>query len=238
MLTALSLSAMAASMASAGLVTVWIVLIAIVVGIFSAIAPLGPVTVLVIQRALEGDPVGALKIGVGRVPAEVMYCALATFGIVALLEQVPGARLAIEIVGTLVFLAVGIWLVVQRPKQPAIVDGPEDGADPREEPTRRQWGYATGFTISILNPTLILAWSAGVAIALSMAEFEPTQLHKLVFPLALGVGIALGYMILVGVLKRFGARLEQKFVRLAIQSMGVVFVVLSVWNGLALVGLS
>ncbi|KIG17222.1 hypothetical protein DB30_03535 [Enhygromyxa salina] len=215
--------------------TASIVLVAIVVGIFSAIAPLGPVTVLVIQRALAGDPGGALKIGIGRVPAELLYCGLATFGIVALLEQVPGARLVIEIVGTLVFLAVGVWLVVQRPEQPtAVADGVDPRADHPVDLRGRQWGYWAGFGISILNPTLILSWSAGVAIALSMTELEPTPLHKLLFPLGLGLGIVLGYLILVGILKRYGARLEQKFVRLAIQAMGVVFVVLSVWNGLAL----
>jgi threonine/homoserine/homoserine lactone efflux protein len=218
-----------------GLVTVWIVLFAIVAGIFSAIAPLGPVTVLVIQRALDGDPSGALKVGVGRVPAECFYCALATFGIVALLEQVPGARLAIEAVGTLVFLAVGIWLVVQKPKRPA--PGPDESDDAGRPPRAKQWGYRAGFLISILNPTLILSWSAGVAIALSMTELVPTQLQKLLFPIALGVGIVLGYLILVGILKRYGAQLEEKFVRWAIRSMGVIFVVLSGWNGFALVGL-
>lgn len=209
-------------------VTSMIVLWAVVVGFLSAIIPLGPVTVLVIRRALEGDPSGALKVGIGRVPAEVLYCGLATFGMVALLDQLPGARLTIEVIGTLVFLAVGIWLMIQKPKPPAADD---------DEPRGSQWGYRAGFFISILNPTLILSWSAGVAIGLSMTEIVPTQLQKLVFPLSLGLGIVLGYLILVGILKRYGAKIEQRFVSFAIRFMGLVFVALSVWNGLALLGL-
>ncbi|PRQ01052.1 LysE type translocator [Enhygromyxa salina] len=213
------------------LATVLIVLGAIVLGIFSAIAPLGPVTVLVIQRAMNGDARGALRIGLGRVPAEVLYSALATFGITALLEQFPGARLAIEIVGMVVFFAVGVWLVVQDPNRPA------DAAAPDEEPPRRRWGDWSGLIISMLNPTLVLSWSAVVAIAVTMIGVEPSLTQKIVFPLGLGLGIALGYVILVEVLRRHGARIEDRFVRGTIRVMGVVFILAPLWNGLRLLGL-
>jgi threonine/homoserine/homoserine lactone efflux protein len=226
----LTVGSVAAIVESAGFVTTCIVLSAIVMGIVSSMAPLGPVTVLTIRQALGGDPSGALKVGFGRAPVESFYCGLATFGIVALLEQVPGARLTIEVIGTVVFLAVGIWLVVQQPKQP---NPPNPGQDPRGS----QWGYWAGFIISILNPTLILSWSAIVAIGLTITEIEPTLLQKILFPISLGVGIVLGCLMLVGLLKRYGMQLEQRFVRAVIRSMGVVFVLLSVWNGLTLVGL-
>jgi threonine/homoserine/homoserine lactone efflux protein len=51
------------------LATTIIVLIGLALGIFSAIMPLGPVTVLVLRRALAGDSSGALRLGMGRVPA-------------------------------------------------------------------------------------------------------------------------------------------------------------------------
>lgn len=210
-----------------GLLTLAIVLVAIVVGILITVPPLGPVTVLVIRQALQGDPSGAMKVGLGRVPAEVFYCALATFGIVALLEQVPGARTVIEAIGAVVFLAVGIWLLMQQPKPPAA---------PTDAPFTASLGYGTGFTISILNPTLILSWSAVVAIGLSMTDLEPTLAQKLLFPIALGVGIVLGYLILIRILKRYGPKLEARFVRLVIRSMGAVFVAMSLWSGLAVLG--
>jgi threonine/homoserine/homoserine lactone efflux protein len=209
-----------------------IVLIGVALGIFSAIMPLGPVTVLVLRRALAGDSSGALRVGMGRVPAESFYCALATFGIVALLDRFPGARESVEVLGVLVFLAVGVWLLVQRATPPTTSTEAPTAAEARA----RRWGDWSGFIISMLNPTLLLSWSAIVAIAVSMGGLEPSSFDKIAFPIALGTGIAIGYMILVGVLRRYGERVEHAWVHRAIQAMGLVFVVLSLWNAGVLFG--
>jgi threonine/homoserine/homoserine lactone efflux protein len=213
--------------------TTLIVLIGVALGIFSAIVPLGPVTVLVLRRALAGDSSGALRLGLGRVPAETFYCALATFGIVALLDRFPGARASVEVLGTVVFLAVGVWLLVQRSTPAPASSGETPTA---AEARARRWGDWSGFIISMLNPTLLLSWSAMVGVAVSMGGIEPTLLDKIGFPLALGLGIALGYVILVQVLRRYGERVEHAWVHRAIQAMGAVFVGLSLWNGGVLLG--
>lgn len=214
------------------LATLFIVLIGLGLGIFSAIVPLGPVTVLVLRRALAGDASGALRLGLGRVPAESFYCALATFGIVALLDRFPGARASVEVLGTVVFLAVGVWLLVQRSAPTAASSEAPTAAELRA----RRWGDASGFIISMLNPTLLLSWSAMVGVAVSMGGIEPTLLDKIVFPLALGLGIAIGYAILVGFLRRYGERVEHAWVQRAIRAMGAVFVGLSLWNAAAMLG--
>lgn len=214
------------------LATSLIILSGVALGIFSAIMPLGPVTVLVLRRALAGDSSGALRIGMGRVPAESLYCALATFGIVALLDRFPAARTSVEVLGTLVFLAVGVWLLVQR-----ATPTPSSTETPSVAETRaRRWGDWSGFIISMLNPTLLLSWSAIVGIAVSMGGLEPTLLDKIAFPIALGVGIAIGYVILVEFLRRFGERVEHAWVHRTIQAMGAVFVGLAIWNGGVLLG--
>jgi threonine/homoserine/homoserine lactone efflux protein len=214
------------------LTTSLIILSGVALGIFSAIMPLGPVTVLVLRRALAGDSSGALRIGMGRVPAESRYCALATFGIVALLDRFPAARASVEVLGTLVFLAVGVWLLVQR-----ATPTPSSTETPTAAETRaRRWGDWSGFIISMLNPTLLLSWSAIVGIAVSMGGLEPTLLDKIAFPLALGGGIAIGYVILVEFLRRYGERVEHAWVHRTIQAMGAVFVGLAMWNGGVLLG--
>ena len=168
----------------------------------------------------------------GRVPAESRYCALATFGIVALLDRFPAARASVEVLGTLVFLAVGVWLLVQR-----ATPTPSSTETPTAAETRaRRWGDWSGFIISMLNPTLLLSWSAIVGIAVSMGGLEPTLLDKIAFPLALGGGIAIGYVILVEFLRRYGERVEHAWVHRTIQAMGAVFVGLAMWNGGVLLG--
>lgn len=218
-------------------VTVVIALCAVAIGVLSAILPLGPVAVLVLRRALCGDHGGALRIGFGRAPVETFYCSLATFGVVALLDRFPGARVGVETTGVLVFAAIGVWLMFQRPQLETPEEDPDDPDDPIAA-RRRRWGDWSGFIISLLNPSLLLSWSAIVAIAVSMAEFEPTLADKIAFPVALGLGIVLGYLILVGLLRRFGALLEARVIRRVLVVMGVVFVGVAIWNGLGLLGLT
>jgi threonine/homoserine/homoserine lactone efflux protein len=214
------------------LATTFNILVGLALGIFSAIVPLGPVTVLVLRRALAGDAPGALRLGLGRAPVEAFYCGLATFGIVALLDRFPGARASVELLGTVVFLAVGVWLLMQRSTPtPTSTEAPTAA-----ELRARRWGDWSCFIISMLNPTLLLSWSAIVGVAVSMGGIEPTLLDKLAFPLALGLGIVIGYAILVAVLRRYGERVEHAWVQRAIQAMGGVFVGLSLWNGAALLG--
>jgi threonine/homoserine/homoserine lactone efflux protein len=212
--------------------TLMIVLLGLGIGIFSGIVPLGPVTVLVLRRAMAGDSSGALRLGLGRVPAESFYCGLATFGIVALFDRFPAARAGVEVFGTLVFLAVGLWLLVQRTSPPA----PSSDAPTPAEIRARRWGDASGFIISMLNPTLLFSWSALVAIAVSMGGLEPTLFDKIAFPVALGIGISIGYVIVIEFLRRHGARVEHVWVQRAIQAMGAVFVGLAAWNGGVLLG--
>jgi threonine/homoserine/homoserine lactone efflux protein len=212
--------------------TLMIVLLGLGIGIFSGIVPLGPVTVLVLRRAMAGDSSGALRLGLGRVPAESFYCGLATFGIVALLDRFPAARAGVEVFGTLVFLAVGLWLLVQRTSPPA----PSSDAPTPAEIRARRWGDASGFIISMLNPTLLFSWSALVAIAVSMGGLEPTLFDKIAFPVALGIGISIGYVIVIEFLRRHGARVEHVWVQRTIQAMGAVFVGLAAWNGGVLLG--
>ena len=209
-----------------------LVLSGIGLGIISAIMPLGPVTVLVLRRSMAGEFSGAIKLGLGRVPAESFYCVLATFGIVALLDRFPGARTGIEVLGVLVFLVLGVWLLVQRATPATTSTDPPTAAELRA----RRWGDWSGFIISMLNPTLLLSWTAVVGIVVSMTDLEPTLFDKIAFPIALGIGIGLGYVILVGFLRRHGARVEPIWVERAIRVMGVAFVGLALWSGAALLG--
>jgi threonine/homoserine/homoserine lactone efflux protein len=161
----------------------------IVVGIFSAALPLGPVTVLVLRRVLSGNPSGALRVGLGRVPAEVLYCALATFGTVTLLDRFPAVRTGVDVSGTLLLLVVGAWLLIDtvKPQGPAAV----------EVRAARRWGDWAGLIISVLNPSYLLSYAAIVAIGVSLTGRDPTLRDKVVFPLAIGCGVALGYLALV-----------------------------------------
>lgn len=217
--------------------TLGLLALAIALGTASAMMPLGPVTVLVFRRALGRDYGGAFKIGLGRVVAESSYCALAVFGVTALFERVPIIRLGAETLGSVVFVLLGIWLLTQTPPSTAsAAAGPPADPDDLRAARRRRWGSWSGLIIAALNPTLILTWSAGIAIALTTLEIEPTLAAKIGFPLALACGLTCGYLILIGSLRRWGEKLGDKLIRWILRGLGTVFLIMAAVNGARLLG--
>lgn len=192
-------------------------------GFLSAVLPLGPVTVLVVHRTLAGDPAGALRFGLGRVPAEMIYCALATFGTVALLERFPAVRTGIEVLAIAMFLAVGGWLLLAR-------TGPAPANTDAAAPTRNKWGFTAGFIVGALNPQYLFSWSAIVAIAVSVAGLQPTMVDRVIFPFAAAFGVTLGYMLLVRFLQRRRGHMEGPGVRRVLRGLGVLLIALAAWH--------
>jgi threonine/homoserine/homoserine lactone efflux protein len=203
-----------------------------VLGFLSAVLPLGPVTVLVVHRTLAGDPSGALRLGLGRVPAEMIYCALATFGTVALLDRFPALRIGIEVLATVLFLAVGGGLLAART---APARASTDAAAVTAEPRNRRWGFTAGFVVGALNPQYLFSWSAIVAIAVSVAGLEPSMVDRVLFPCAAAAGVTLGYVLLVAVLRRHSARMQGAPARRVLRALGALLIGLALWNAVALI---
>lgn len=195
-----------------------------VLGFLSAVLPLGPVTVLVVHRTLAGDPSGALRFGLGRVPAEMVYCALATFGTVALLERFPVVRTAIEVLAIVMFLAVGAWLLT------ATVSPAASSTDTAAARQRNRWGFAAGFIVGALNPQYLFSWSAIVAIAVSVAGLQPSMLDRIIFPFAAALGVTAGYVLLVRFLQRRTERMAGPGVRRLLRVLGVLLIALALWH--------
>jgi threonine/homoserine/homoserine lactone efflux protein len=201
-----------------------------VLGFLSAVLPLGPVTVLVVHRTLAGDPSGALRFGLGRVPAEMVYCALATFGTVALLERFPVVRTGIEMLAIVMFLAVGAWLLIARASPAA------SSTDTAAAPQRNRWGFTAGFIVGALNPQYLFSWSAIVAIAVSVAGLQPSMLDRIIFPFAAAFGVTAGYVLLVRFLQRRTERMAGPGVRRLLRVLGVLLIALALWHVVQFIG--
>lgn len=198
-------------------------LAAVAMGTFAAIAPIGPVTILVVRRALAGDWRGAWAVGMGRIPPETVYCAAATFGTATLVEELPTVRVVFEILGILILIGMGIWFAA-RDHEP----DPDVDVDVDEDRRKGDWA---GFFISAVNPTLILSWSALVGVGLAVSGLSLTLLQKILFPLGVGAGIALGYVVLIWTLRRFDEKLNHTLVSWTIRVIGIGFVILGAWHG-------
>lgn len=205
-----------------------VILGGVVFGFLSAALPLGPVTVLVVHRTLAGDPSGALRFGLGRVAPEMVYCALATFGTVAVLDRFPAVRTGIEVLAIVLCLAVGTWLLAAKA---ALVS-----ADPAAVGTRRsRWGFTAGLVVGALNPQYLFSWSAIVAIAVSVGGLQPSMVDRVVFPFAAAAGVTVGYIALVWFLRRQSARLQGPSIRRVLRGSGGLLIAFALWNAVALI---
>ena len=112
-------------------------------------APVGPVAVLCIRRTLlQGHPAGFAS-GLGAVVADVIFGAIATFGVAALSDTLLEHEIALRVVGGTFLAALGISTLLKGPPQPG-----------RPLAGRLIKSLASAFLLTITNPITIFAFTA------------------------------------------------------------------------------
>lgn len=144
-----------------------IVPVGIVLGILVA-APVGPVNVLCIQRAVERGFWGGIAAGLGAVLGDGMIALFASLGVGAISGAVVKYRTAIQIVGGLALIAFGLKLYTTTPRLEAL--SPHHGADA----TLRDfaWDIPQTFFLTITNPGAVLGLFAMFGGASTFVEVE------------------------------------------------------------------
>ena len=99
-----------------------LVLAGIGIGLLMA-APIGPVNVLVIQRAAASGFWGGLAAGIGAVLGDGMLAAIAAFSVTAISDVMTAYSGMIQFVGGILLLAFGLGLLFAKPKLAVPLDG-------------------------------------------------------------------------------------------------------------------
>ncbi len=117
---------------------------------FSIAAPVGPIGVLCIRRTLaEGRLTGFLS-GLGAASADMMYGAIAAFGLTAVQDLLVVQQVWLRLIGGLFLLYLGIKTFFSRPaEQAAVVKGLSHGS-----------AYLSTFFLTLTNPVTILSFVA------------------------------------------------------------------------------
>jgi threonine/homoserine/homoserine lactone efflux protein len=90
------------------------VLAGVGIGVLVA-APIGPVNVLVIQRAVRGGFWAGLAAGLGAVLGDGLLAAIAAFSVTAISEAISAFSEWIQFIGGLLLIGFGLTLLVARP---------------------------------------------------------------------------------------------------------------------------
>lgn len=128
-----------------------IIPVGLIIGVLVA-APVGPVNVLCIQRAIERGFWGGIAAGLGAVLGDGLIALFASLGVGAISGAVKYHRFAIQIVGGLALFAFGVKLYFTAPRFDTVA------ADEVNPETLRDfvWDIPQTFFLTITNPGAVL----------------------------------------------------------------------------------
>lgn len=123
-------------------------------------APVGPINIAAIQRALRSGFLAGFCAGLGAVFADGLYASFAAFGVTAVSDFVDENSVVIQTIGGLLVIVFGIRILLSRPHM-------EDDDTP--SPSLMS-GIATGFVMTATNPGVVLGF---LAIFGSLGKWAP-----------------------------------------------------------------
>ncbi len=123
---------------------------------FIAAIPAGPVQIEVVRRAIAGHLKAALMVVLGALCADVFYGVIAFFGIAPFLEE-KKVMAIFWLVGGFILIILGT-IVIRHSLKTKEVD--YNTAYLR----KKRWSFLGGFSLSIMNPMMVLWWLSGVKI--------------------------------------------------------------------------
>ena len=154
---------------------------------FALAAPVGPVAILCIRRALARGRLEGFAAGLGAAVADMMFGAIAGLGLTVISTFIIDHEVAIGLIGGIIVLAVGL-LTYHAPV--LIADGNISVQSLRRD-------FATAFGMAIMNPaTMFAALGVFAAFGATHAQTSPSD----AFALIAGVfgGSAAWWLILAG----------------------------------------
>ena len=194
-------------------------LIGFLFGFVGSMPVAGPIAALVFTRALQGRTRSGMHIAIGGAVAEAIYAALAFWGFAELLVEYPWVRQASNVTAAVILSALGVIFIRHETTEP------RETAD-AERPGS---GLLLGFTITLLNPTLIVTWAAAAATLLSTGLVQFEARHALPFSLGAMAGIVLWFATLLRLVTHFRDRFSYAALARVIRAMGWGLIVIATW---------
>lgn len=195
-----------------------IIPIGLVIGILVA-APVGPVNVLCIQRAIERGFWGGLAAGIGSVLGDGLIALFAGLGVGAIAGAVQSHRSLIELIGGLAFIAFGLRLYYTTPRVSMAVDNSYDTARLRDF----AWDIPQTFFLTITNPGAVLGLFAIFGGVSTFVEVNST-VDVLLMVAAIMAGSLMWWITLANLISRHRHRIDATKLHLVNRIAGILLI--------------
>ncbi|MDE6512436.1 MAG: LysE family translocator [Muribaculaceae bacterium] len=112
-------------------------------------APMGPVGIYCLQRTLDKGRLSGFYTGIGAAISDFIYCLLTGFGLSFIEDFINNHRDPIQLLGSIVLIFFGIWLMRKKPDGGGIAADADHGAPSREGDILK------GFALTFSNPLIL-----------------------------------------------------------------------------------
>ena len=171
-------------------------------------APVGPVNILCIQRAIERGVMGGILAGLGAVLGDGVIALLAALGVGAISGAVNQYRDAIQLLGGFVLIGFGLKLYRSIPRLAPGTSGNGEWASAREY----LWDVPKTFVLTITNPGAVLGLVAIVGGVSSFVGVRST-VHALWLVAAIVAGSLFWWVFLSAMVGRIRHRVTEHRLR-------------------------
>jgi threonine/homoserine/homoserine lactone efflux protein len=187
-------------------------IIGLSLGFFGSMPIAGPTAVILVSKGLENRRRAGIYIAAGAAAAESVYVFMAFWGLTSVLGRFPMLLPATRLVGSTLLIGIGAHFVLRKEKarEPSI-RGPEQAG---------LRNIAFGASLTALNPSLLVTWTAAVSVAHATGLLTVRTSGAVPFALGSAIGIVGWFAILLWLLSHFGDRIQPRSIDRLIRWMG------------------
>jgi threonine/homoserine/homoserine lactone efflux protein len=178
---------------------------------FSVAAPVGPIGLLVIRRALVDGRAAGFATGLGAAAADACYGAVAGLGLTAATTALAGNSLWLRLAGGVFLCVLGARAIRSRP--------PEEAAEAKRTSLLR--AFVSTLALTLTNPMTIVSFAAMMA-SVGVKADGPAAVSA--FVVAVFAGSALWWLLLSGGVGLFRSRATPRGLRWINAASGLMLV--------------
>ncbi len=187
----------------------------------------GPVAVLIVSTAQEGQFASARRVALGGALAEATYAFAAFFGFTSLFAEHPLIVPVSRGISCVVLVAIGARYAFWKTRPAAESSGHAEQAAAKF--------VLEGFSLSMVNPTLLVSWSAVTAALYSTGWVHVSHWGAIPFALGAGFGNASWNAVLLSLLRHYRDRFRHSLLSGVVRVMGGVLMAAGALSGVKFV---
>jgi threonine/homoserine/homoserine lactone efflux protein len=195
-------------------------LVGFLFGFFGSMPIAGPTAVVVVAKGLENKFRTGLYIAIGASVAESVYAFMAFWGLTSVLSRFPILLPASRLVGCAILMGLGAYFLFRKAKK--------DSKSPKAPERVGYQNLLFGLSMTAVNPTLVVTWTAAVSAAHSTGLLRVHALDAFPFAGGVAVGIVAWFASLLWLLSHFHQKVNAKTLDKVIRGMGVILLLVGV----------